>query len=156
MYITDDEVDVDSYYKTCQFNLPYVVACAVADGEVGEEQFTRERIADPMVHRLAERVKVVPDETLDAVYPMNNRPTLVKVRTRECGGGGCETYTSRIDYPKGDPRNPLSDEELYQKFVRWSGSSITPEKAEEIRDIVNHLENLDDINNLTELLEGPS
>jgi 2-methylcitrate dehydratase PrpD len=147
MYITDDKVGVDSYYKNCQFNLPYIAACAIADGEVGEAQFTRERIADPALHELAEKIKVVPDEGLDSIYPEECRPTTVEVKTKDG-----KAYTKRVDYPKGEPRTPLTDEELFEKFVRWSGEGITEKRAGDIRDALFRLEELGDINVLMKLL----
>ena len=147
MYIVDDKVDIDSYYKTCQFNLPYIAACVIIDGEVGERQFTRERIADPEVHELAKKIKVIPDEDLDAIYPEDCRPTLVEIKTRNG-----ESYSKRISYPKGDPRNPLTDEELFEKFLRWAGPSITEERAHEIKQIIYKLERLDNVSEFTEVL----
>jgi 2-methylcitrate dehydratase PrpD len=149
MYITDDEVGPDSYYKTCQFNLPYIVACAITDGKVEDEQFTYERIADQKIHELADKIKVIPDESLDVVYPEETRPTTVEVKTIDG-----KTHTVRIDYPKGEPRNPLSDDELYEKFVRWSGTSLTPDKAKQIRETVYRLESLGDLSELCELLSN--
>jgi len=30
-----------------------------------------------------------------------------------------KTYTARVDYPKGHPKNPMSDHELEVKFRSW-------------------------------------
>ena len=149
MYIIDDKVDVDSYYKTCQFNLPYIAACAIMDWEVGEDQFTSERIADPTVHELAKKIKVVPDEDLDAIYPEDCRPTHVEIKTRDG-----EIYSKSVRYPKGDPRNPLNDDELFEKFLRWAGPSMTEEHAQEIKKAIYKLNRLDDVSEFTELLSS--
>jgi len=147
MYITEDKVDVDSYYKTCQFNLPYIAACAIIDGEVTEKQFTKERIADSKVHELAKKIKVIPDEDLDAIYPEDCRPTLVEIKTQKG-----EAYSKCVSYPKGDPRNPLTDEELSDKFLRWTCPSITEECAYEIKQAIFEIDRLEDISQFTELL----
>jgi len=147
MYIADDKVGTDSYYKSCQFNLPYIAACAIADGDVTEAQFTKERIADPAIHELAEKVKVVADEGLDSIYPEECRPTTVEVKTKDG-----KTYTKRVDYPKGEPKRPLTDDELYEKFVKWSGPSLSPEKAERIREALFRLEEFDDVSEFMGLL----
>ena len=147
MYITEDKVGPDSYYKYCQFNLPYIVAAAIADGEVTEYQFTSERIADPALHELAAKVKVTPDEGLDSVYPEGCRPTTVEVKLRDGA-----TLTKRVDYPKGEPRNPLADHELLEKFARWSSPSIAHEKAEDIWEALLKLDELEDISEFMEVL----
>ena len=147
MYIADEKVGPDSYYKSCQFNLPYIAACAIADGDVTEAQFTKERIADPAIHELAEKIKVVADEGLDSIYPEECRPTTVEVKTKDG-----KTHTKRVDYPKGEPRRPLTDDELYEKFVKWAGSSLSPEKAERIREALFRLDEYEDVSEFMELL----
>ncbi len=147
MYITEDKVGPDSYYKYCQFNLPYISAVAIADGEVSEAQFTKKRIADPALHELAAKIKVTPDEGLDSIYPEECRPTTVKVKLKDA-----TILTKRIDYPKGDPRNPLNDEDLLEKFVKWSSPSITREKAMGIWEALLKLEELENISKLIETL----
>jgi len=147
MYIADEKVGVDSYYKSCQFNLPYIAACVIADGDVTEAQFTKERIADPEIHKLAEKVKVVADEGLDSIYPEGSRPTTVEVKTKDG-----RTHTKRVDQPWGEARRPLNDEELYDKFVRWAGSSLSQEKAETIREALFRLDEYEDVSEFMGLL----
>jgi 2-methylcitrate dehydratase PrpD len=147
MYITDEKVGPDSYYKNCQFNLPYIAAVAIADGEVSDAQFTSERIADTKLHELAIKVKVTPDEGLDSIYPEECRPTTVEVVLKDS-----KTLTKRVDYPWGEPRNPLTDEQLLNKFARWSSPSISREKAEEIWEALLGLDGLEDISELMGIL----
>ena len=90
---------------------------------------------------------MVPDEGLDSIYPEEFRPTTVEVKTKDG-----KAYTKRVDYPKGEPRTPLTDEELFEKFVRWSGEGITEKRAVEIRDALFRLEELGDINEFMKLL----
>ena len=147
MYITEDKVGPDSYYKYCQFNLPYIAAAAIADGEVTEDQFTRERIADPAIHELAAKIKVTPDEGLDSIYPEECRPTTVEVDLKDG-----TTLNKRIDYPKGEPRNPPTDDELLEKFASWSSPSITREKTKYIWEVLLKLEELENISDFMRLL----
>jgi len=147
MYITDEKVGPDSYYKNCQFNLPYIAAAAIADGEVSEAQFTRERIADTKLHELAAKVKVTADEGLDSIYPEECRPTTVEVVLKDG-----KTLTKRVDYPWGEPRNPLTDEQLLDKFARWSSPSISREKSEEIWEALLGLDGVEDISEFMGIL----
>ena len=148
MYIAESKVDVDSYYKTCEFNLPYIMACAIIDGEVTDRQFTEERIADQEVHDLAKKIKVIADEDLDAIYPQNNmRPTIVEVKKKNG-----EILTKRIDFTWGSPQNPINDDDLYDKFFRYASPTITEKRAREIKQKVYEFEKLKDIGIFTELL----
>lgn len=147
MYTAVKRVSPDSYFKSCEGNLSYIAACAIIDGEVGERQFTRDRIADPKIHELIQKIKVIPNEDLDAIYPENARPIIVEIKTTNG-----KTYTKRVDYAWGDPQRPLTDEELFQKFRRWAGPSITDEKALEIKQTIFKLDKLENVATLTKLL----
>ncbi len=147
MYIADEKVGPDSYYKNCQFNLPYIAACVIADGEVTEAQFTKKRIADPKLHELAAKMKVTPDERLDSIYPDGSRPTTVDVKLKDG-----VTHKERVDMPWGEPRNPLTDEELFDKFVNWSSPTVDRGKAERIWSALRGLDELGDVSELMRLL----
>ena len=54
------------------------------------------------------------------------------------------------DYPKGEPRNPLTDEELFDKFVEWS--SLSKERADEIWITLLKLEEIENISEFMGLL----
>ena len=147
MYIADEKVGPDSYYKNCQFNLPYITACTIADGMVTEEQFTKERIADPLLHELAEKVKVSPDEELDSIYPEVHRPTVIEVILTDDA-----SYKMKIDLPWGDPRNPLTDKQLLDKFLDWSSPSINDEQGRTIWKELRRLDEIDDISEFMRIL----
>ena len=147
MYIADEKVGSDSYYKNCQFNLPYIAACVIADGEVTEAQFTKERIADQKLHDLAAKVKVTPDEGLDSIYPEGSRPTTVEVKLKDGAA-----HRERVDLPWGEPRNPLTDEELFDKSVSWSSPTVDRGKAERIWSALGGLDELGDVSEFMRLL----
>ena len=147
MYIADEKVGPDSYYKNCQFNLAYIMACTIADGLVTEAQFTKERIADPLLHELAEKVKVSPDEELDSVYPEEHRPTVVEVILTDD-----TSHVMKVVFPWGDPRNPLTDEQLLDKFLDWSSPSISDEKGRTIWKELLQLDEIDDISEFMKIL----
>ncbi len=54
-----------------KFSTPYVVACAIIDGEVGLGQFEPAAISRPDVGELLKRVKVAADDVFTARYPKN-------------------------------------------------------------------------------------
>jgi 2-methylcitrate dehydratase len=121
------------------------VAAALMDGQVGLEQFTPERIKDPKVHQLSARVKIVADEEMEGMRPAN-RPAIVEI-TLKSG----QTFTGRVDYPKGDPRKPMTDEELLKKFDCLASNVLSEEKVRSIRTTVFDLENTGDVSKLMEL-----
>src|SRR6185503_6856748 len=55
--------------ETADHSLPYLVAVALADRTVTAKQFAPERIADPRLLELVQRVKVERHRELSALYP---------------------------------------------------------------------------------------
>jgi 2-methylcitrate dehydratase PrpD len=131
-----------SKFGLCQLSMPYNVAVAIMDGQVGLRQVTGERIMDQEVHRLADRVKVIADPEMDRMRPAN-RPAIVEITLRDG-----QMLSGRVDYPKGDPRNPMSDGELLKKFEDLVSLILSRDKAERIYATIMDLENIKDINEL--------
>ncbi len=75
------------------------------------------------------------------------KPAIVDVR---CKDG--KRYTIRVEYPKGDPMNPMSDEELFAKFRSNASPLVAPEKQKAIISAIMNLEDLTEIADLTQLL----
>jgi 2-methylcitrate dehydratase len=96
--------------ETADHSLPYIVAAALADGEVTSKQFEPTRIADPELLALVQRVKVERHKELSALYP-EAVGNIVTVRLRNG-----RALSERVDYPPGHAKNPLTDLEVEAKF----------------------------------------
>jgi 2-methylcitrate dehydratase len=96
--------------ETADHSLPYVIAAAIAERQVTPLQFTPGKINDPLIREQLKKVVVVADEEIEKVFPALQR-VIVSIRTID----GSE-FMTQLDYPKGDPRNPLSDQEVEEKF----------------------------------------
>ena len=92
--------------ETADHSLPYVIAAAIADRQVTPLQFTDAKIMDPTIRAQLAKVKVVADPEIEAVFPALQR-VRVEIATRDGRG-----LAKQLDYPKGDPRNPLTDAEI--------------------------------------------
>ena len=57
----------------------------------------------------------------------------------------------RLDYPKGDPRNPLTDGELEAKFDALAAPVLTGAAMDRLKDAVWHLEERDSVTELMSL-----
>ena len=60
-------------------------------------------------------------------------------------------YEDLTTYTKGDPENPMSPEELKNKFFSLACRTVSKEKAQELYDAVMNLENIS-VRDLTALL----
>jgi 2-methylcitrate dehydratase PrpD len=64
------------------------------------------------------------------------------------------TVKGAADFGKGSPTNPMSDRELADKFhqcAAWGG--LRPDQAQAVLDAVWKIEQLDDVNVLTRMLQ---
>ena len=105
-----------------------------------------EMMADRSVQALFTRITVVGDDELDRNFPGTESSILV-VRTRTG-----QTFTRRHDGPvRGDPDNPLSDEELVAKFEVMAAPALRDSSRAAVLESIAHLEELEDINELTAL-----
>ncbi len=131
----------------CQFSLPYGVAAALMYGEVGLEQMMGKATRDPRIHDLAGKVQVIHDPEMDKLRPAL-RPASVQVAFQDG-----RTVSGRVDFPKGDARNPLTEEELLAKFSNLSRNVVSEEKIDKIKETVFDLEKIDAIEDLVRLLQ---
>lgn len=108
--------------ETADHSLPYVVSAAILDRMITPLQFTPEKIADPRLRELLPKIKVVADPELEKIFP-EKKPTIVEITTT-----GGETVSQSVDFPKGDPRNTMTDEELEEKFDALTNEAYPAEQ----------------------------
>jgi 2-methylcitrate dehydratase PrpD len=59
---------------------------------------------------------------------------------------------AHVDYPKGDPENPATKEEIISKFHSLTSKYLDNEKRDKIISTVNHLEEIKNIAELADLV----
>jgi 2-methylcitrate dehydratase len=133
--------------ETADHSLPYVIAAALADGMVTPAQFTDEKIMDPTIRAQLNKVVVVADPEIEKVFPELQR-VIVTIHTSD----GRE-LTKQLDYPMGDPRNPLSDKDVEAKFDALAEPVLTRKRRERVKDAIWNLEKLDKVRDLMRILE---
>ncbi|MFQ5848749.1 MAG: MmgE/PrpD family protein, partial [Candidatus Methylomirabilales bacterium] len=138
-----ERVEAVSPYAA-KFNIPYCLASALVRGRVGLEDFTEAGIGDRAVRQLMAAVVLERDPELDQVYP-DRWPAIVTIET-----AAGERYESRVDYPKGDPKNPMTREELIEKFHALTGRVI-PEASRSL--LIERCLKLDTLENVQKLWE---
>jgi 2-methylcitrate dehydratase PrpD len=138
--------DPNSDPTLCQFSLPYGVAAALMYGEVGLAQMMGDATRDPRVHELAARVQVIHDLEMDKLRPAL-RPASVEVTLRDG-----RRVSGRVDFPKGDAANPLSERELLDKFASLARGVVGEERVKRIQDAVFALDKIGAADELVRLL----
>ncbi len=128
--------------ETADHSLPYVIAAAVADRQVTPIQFTDSKIMDSKIRAQLNKVKVIADPEIEAVFPELQR---VKVVIQTTDG---REFEKKLDYPKGDPRNPLTDAEIAGKFAALAEGIATPDDVQRMQAAVECAEDFDDVREL--------
>ena len=103
-----------------KMSTPYSVAAALVAGEVGMAQFTEPYLHHKELDRIMNLVEVEEDPTMSAQVP-KERAAEVQVTLRS----GI-SFSTTVKLPKGEPENPLSEQEFIDKFkdlLRYSGRS---------------------------------
>jgi 2-methylcitrate dehydratase len=116
--------DIDAR-ETADHSLPYCVAAALLDGAYTHTQLARKRWEDADLRAMLARVKCVHDPALDGGFPAR-RPGRVTARLRDG-----RVVTKQVEFPRGDPRNPLTDADLGQKFRRLSAPVLSAARQDE-------------------------
>jgi 2-methylcitrate dehydratase PrpD len=99
-----------SSVNSAKMSIPYSVAVALIKGSANIEDFLLEAVSNTDVLALAKKVFVRENEELSKLCP-DKRASIVTVIFND----GSQIQR-RIDYPKGEPENPLTKEELEDKF----------------------------------------
>ena len=133
---------------SAKFSIPYALAAALVGGETGATAFYDDRVGDPAVRALADRVAILPDPDMNMRrydYPAAKvAVTLDDGRVLE-GSAGAHY---------GDSHNPRPREDLLNKFRALAGDSLGDEATEQVIATVGRLDSLDSVRELTGLLGG--
>ena len=132
--------------ETADHSLPYVIAAAVADGNVLPDSFSDEKLKDPRIWDLLGKIKVVADPEIDAMFPGVKRAR-VSITTNSG-----ETHTAQVDHAKGSPQNPMSDEEIVSKFRANAGHILSSEQQDQVIVLTWRFDELEDIGEYMSLL----
>lgn len=120
---------------SAKMSVPYSVAAAILFGKVQDEQFSSESISYVQSTDLMNRIQVVEDPELSKSVP-EKRPAIVEISLLNG-----ERLIARVDYPKGEPENPLTDSELEEKFRILAKQGNKSE--EDIEQVIHCVWNLD-------------
>jgi 2-methylcitrate dehydratase len=136
--------------ETADHSLPYVIAAALVDRQVTPASFTEEKIMSPRIRAQLKKVELVADPEIDRVFPALQR-TIVRILTTD----GRE-FTKQLDYPKGDPRNPLTDTEVEEKFNSLTQGVLSASGRQKLRDAIWNLDKLPSVRDMMALTKaGP-
>ncbi|MGY4654581.1 MmgE/PrpD family protein [Mycobacterium sp. URHB0021] len=128
-----------------KFSIYHVLSVALADGAALLDQFTDERVADPELGRLRQKVHVHvdPEQTKDSA----------RVVLSLSDGRTLERY---VAHNLGTPDNPMSDGQLEDKFFALAAPVLGEAVAQRLVGTCWRMLDLDDISSLAAMAATPS
>lgn len=111
---------------SAQASLPFALAVAAVRERVGVDEFTEDTVTDPLVQQLITRIVVHQDEELYRRAP-GSMPGRVTVRTVD----GRE-LTAEVLYPRGNPNNPMTEDEFKAKFMDMAERVLGYDQANDL------------------------
>jgi 2-methylcitrate dehydratase len=125
----------------------YANALAIKERAFGPESIEPEKFTDPVVLDLIEKIRVEPDPSMvDGGFQGMSEITTKDGRR----------FEERVDTPHGFGNDPLSDEELEDKFREMATKYMDKEQIKKIFDTIWNAESLENMSELTTLMVFPS
>jgi 2-methylcitrate dehydratase len=133
--------------ETADHSLPYTVAAVLLDGAFSDAIFSPERFTDPRILALADRITVHDDPELTRQFPQAF-PCRVEITTRDG-----KNHVARLQNPRGHHDDPMSDDEVADKFRALAGQRLPPSRVEAALQRLWHVEQCSTIHELFGLLQ---
>ncbi|MGE5810888.1 MAG: MmgE/PrpD family protein [Ignavibacteria bacterium] len=120
--------------ETADHSLPYCIAAALVDHKITTQTFSEEKLKDPRIWEVIDKIKGEASEEFDKMFP-EKQPSRVVIRMND----GSE-FSEYIEYPKGDPREPMTEEDLDNKFISLSKDLLSKRRQKEIKKLIFNCE----------------
>src|SRR5215831_19230809 len=121
------------------------MAVGLVDGMVTPLQFKEERVLDKSLIPVMDKVKVVANQEFEALFP-KFQPSQVTITT-----SAGKKFTKRVDVPKGDPRDPMTEEEIGVKYHALGDSVLGKAACDKLASAILRMEGITNVRELTGL-----
>ena len=121
---------------SARLSIPYCVSRAAADGYIAMDQFQDEKIKEPRVQAFMKRVTLESVPAFNEKYP-GTLAAEVEIKTKDG-----KRFQGESIYPKGHPQNPMTGEEIKEKFRRLALNTLGRAQIDRIIETAFRLEKL--------------
>lgn len=145
-------VEVDTYSIAAQlddptpqtplaarFSIPFIVASVLRHGHAQPQAFNEEALADARTLHLAQSVTVREEPSFTLLLPAQ-RVTRVTVYATDG-----QLHAIQANGSKGDPDQPMSKEELREKFRVLTAAALAPERAQRLWETLGEITQVEDV-----------
>jgi 2-methylcitrate dehydratase len=122
--------------ETADHSLPYCVARAILDRKITTETFAQEKIDDPKLKEIIHKIKGIASEEFEKLFP-EKQPSRVTIKTKD--GRELSVY---LEYPKGDPRQPMTMEDMENKFKALAAGHFEDKAVVDLKKTIFNCEDM--------------
>jgi 2-methylcitrate dehydratase len=133
--------------ETADHSLPYIFARALVDGPIRVSSFEEDAVRDPALRPLMQKIKVIPDDAIEALLPTK---TLIKVVATAIDG---TRHSVEVENPLGHPDNPMQDHHIEEKFMALAEPALGKDRALNALESWWRVKDSNDVRALIQLLD---
>ena len=122
--------------ETADHSLPYCMAAAMVDKKITTDSFSDEKLKDPRIFEVIDKIKGEPSQEFEKMFPAK-QPSRVVVTTNDG-----RTFEEYLEYPKGDPREPMTMDDLENKFNSLAGNKFDAAAKKQLKKTIFNCEEL--------------
>ena len=134
-----------------QMNLYYGLAMIAFDGAAFVDQYREERLNDPRVLDLVQRIGARIDPEIEAMGAAFRHAARIRVNTRD----GRE-FNAELLNRRGSAENPLTPEDIDYKFRQVVRQCLSPRDIEKVVSLVRRMDAVDDLAELIRIMGAPT
>jgi len=132
--------------ETADHSLPYIVGMALLEGKIDNSTYSEKKFRDPKILDFLKKITVVEDKALSSMYP----EAVANMVTVKLSSG--KVVSKQVDYHKGHPKNPMSDQDVEEKFLRLTRKILDKNHARRILDAAWSLEKAKDLSKMVAMM----
>ena len=102
-----DQKDIKGI-QSAKMSIPFCVALALKTGGAGLGDYNESNLSDEEIHRLMGLIQIVEDPEISSWLP-GKRAARVTIESAD------KVFSSCVEYPKGEPENPIIESEIIKK-----------------------------------------
>ena len=130
--------------------MPFAAALALSYRQAGLDQFTDENLKSAQLQSLMSKVVMTKDKRIEKNFPAE---WATRVKVQLTNG---DEFEKVVRFPKGDPENPLSWQELTTKFQSLAMCVFPQSWCQEIVDSVSEMNHFTALTTIWKLMAHPT
>ncbi len=132
--------------ETADHSLPYLLALGFTDGRITVDSFSQQRINDPVLRDLMQRIKITENKSFTQQFP-HKLMTEIEVVTRDG-----KRLLESAQYSKGHAKNPMSNADVNAKFSILCESVMGHAQRDALLNALWNIDQAADLNGVLDLL----